>query len=335
MKRRSAAAALGSLLAAAPALAQPMAYLQTYGPAAHPATVLGWGLGAISLFVMAIIAILVLAATFRPRPRVDLRQLAVTRDAGGTAWIYVGVGLTLATLIGCMVWTMVALAAVAHPPAAPKISIEVQGNQWWWGLRYRDDDPARMFTTANEIHIPVGEPVRVEVSSSDVIHSFWVPQLAGKTDVIPGQTNITWLQADKPGTYRGQCGEFCGAQHAGMAIHVIADSPGQFAEWRNSQIKPAAPPSTAMQRAGLGVFLARCAACHTNRGTTAGGLIGPDLTHRMSRRTIAAGLLPNNPGNLSGWVANAQALKPGARMPTIPLSGAELSAVVAYLTTLH
>ena len=335
MKRTSAAAALGSLLAAAPALAQPMSYLQTFGPAAHPATVLGWGLGAISLLVMAIIAILVLAATFRPRPRVDPRQLAATRDAGGTAWIYVGVGLTLATLIGCMVWTMVALAAVVHPPVAPKIAIEVHGNQWWWGVRYRDEDPSRMFTTANEIHVPVGEPVRVEVSSSDVIHSFWVPQLAGKTDVIPGQTNITWLQADRPGTYRGQCGEFCGAQHAGMAIYVIADAPAQFAAWRNAQVEPSPPPTSTAARQGYGVFVARCGACHTIRGTNAGGLIGPDLTHLMSRHTIAAGLLANNPGNLAGWIANAQALKPGSRMPSIPLSGPELGAVVAYLTTLH
>ncbi|HLX30504.1 MAG TPA: cytochrome c oxidase subunit II [Casimicrobiaceae bacterium] len=336
MKSRGATPIVAMLIVGNAAAQTPMSYVQTHGPTAHPATVLGWGLGGVSLAVMTIIAALLLGAIFRRRPRQDdVRALAVNRDAGGLAWIYVGVGITFVVLIGCMVWTMVALASVAHPRAAPKLTIEIEGNQWWWGARYGADDPAQIFWTANEIHVPVGEPVRFRLASGDVIHSFWVPQLAGKTDVIPGQTNVTWLEADRAGIYRGQCGEFCGAQHAGMALSVIAEDASKFAAWRAAQLQPAPAPTLQATREGLSVFVARCGACHTVRGTGAGGMIGPDLTHVMSRRTIAAGLLPNNSGNLAGWIANAQSLKPGCRMPNIPLSGPELGAVVAYLTTLH
>jgi cytochrome c oxidase subunit 2 len=167
-----------------------------------------------------------------------------------------------------------------------------------------------------------------------VIHSFWIPQLAGKTDMIPGQTNDAWLQADRPGDYRGQCGEFCGAQHAHMALHVIAEEPAAFDVWRRQQLAEGAPPKTSETVRGLQTFVARCGKCHAVRGTQADGTRGPDLTHLMSRRMIASGTLPNNTGNLSGWVADAQGLKPGSRMPTLDLSPQDLRAVVAYLETL-
>jgi cytochrome c oxidase subunit 2 len=176
--------------------------------------------------------------------------------------------------------------------------------------------------------------VRGELASTDVIHSFWIPQLAGKMDVIPGQTNVMWLQADRPGVYRGQCGEYCGAQHAHMALALVADPPEAYRAWIDGQLREAAAPASATAQRGHDAFVAHCGACHTVRGAGAGGILGPDLTHLMSRRTLAAGLLANTPGNLAAWIADSQALKPGSRMPRLALSGPELASVVAYLETL-
>ena len=216
----------------------------------------------------------------------------------------------------------------------PALTIEVTGQQWWWKVRYLSDDPSRIFTTANEIHIPTGEPVRIELIGADVIHSFWVPPLSGKTDAIPGQTNVTWLEADRPGRYRGQCTEYCGVQHAHMGFEVVAQSPGEFDAWWDAQLKPAATADRRPANAAPTLFSYHCGACHTVRGTEAGGAIAPDLTHLMSRATIAAGTLPNNAGNLSGWIADPQAIKPGTLMPIVYLSGPELNDIRAYLQTL-
>ncbi len=324
-----------ALLAPAVASADPaMSYLRTFGPAGDPATKLGWALGIISIAVTIVVAALLLAGVLRKRPQPpDPEALAVRHDSGGMAWIYVGVGITAAVLLVCTVWTMFTLAAVAMP-ARTALSLQVTAMQWWWGVRYESEDPAQVFNTANEIHIPVGQPVRIELGSADVIHSFWIPQLGGKMDVIPGKTNVTWLQADKPGVYRGQCGEFCGAQHAHMAMLVVADPPVAYSAWRDAQLRNAPEPASDAIRSGLQTFESHCAACHTVRGTGAGGILGPDLTHLMSRQTIAAGLLRNTPGNLSAWIADSQALKPGSRMPSLMLSGPELQSVSAYLSTL-
>ena len=312
-----------------------MSYLRTFGPAGDPGTRLGWGLGIVSIIVTVVIAVLLLAAILRRRaPPVDPRALAVDRDEGGMSWLYIGVGVSTVVLVGCAVWTMFTVAAVAMPARAADLTLEVTAAQWWWGVRYKNAEPARIFTTANEIHIPVGQPVRIELTSHDVIHSFWIPQLGGKMDVIPGQTNAMWLQADQPGIYRGQCGEYCGAQHAHMAMYVVADTPEVYALWVRNQLRGAAAPATEPGRLDEQVFVAHCAACHAVRGTEAGGILGPDLTHLMSRGTIAAGLLPNTPGNLAAWIADSQALKPGSRMPSLVLSGRDLSAVVTYLQTL-
>ena len=242
---------------------------------------------------------------------------------------------------------------------------------WWWEAQYHDAQPEHAFFTANELHIPVGEPVRVRLRTADVIHSFWIPELAGKTDLIPGQRNETWIQADRPGRYRGQCAEYCGMEHAKMALYVVADPPAEFTRWVAAQRQPApalvpaaiaspatalasppvgeAMPATAPQpagaaatvggdtlaRAGQAVFVASCGACHAVRGSDALGRVGPDLTHVASRATIGGGILPNTPGNLAGWVANAQGIKPGSRMPTLPLPPGDLLAVVHYLATLR
>jgi cytochrome c oxidase subunit 2 len=327
-------AGLACLASSAAAQDFPMSYLRTFGPAGDPVTRLGRGLGIVSIVVMVVIAILLLLAVFRRRVQPpDPRELTVRRDEGGLNWIYVGVSLSTIVLIACAVWTMVTIAAVAMPRAAD-LTVRVTASQWWWQVRYESSDPSQIFTTANEIHIPVGTPVRLELASSDVIHSFWVPHLMGKTDVIPGQTNISWLQADRAGEYRGQCGEYCGAQHAHMALFIVADAPQDFAAWRQAQLRAAVAPVGDAVTRGEHVFVSHCAACHTVRGTGAGGIFGPDLTHLMSRKTIAAGVLPNNHGNLLAWIAGAQALKPGTRMPTMVLSADQLSDVGAYLVTL-
>lgn len=327
--------------------ANPMSYLHTYSPGADPVTRLGWGLGIISIAVVAIISGLLLAGILRrrePATAANSDPLHVGREGKGMRWIYIGVGVSTMVLFGLALWTLTTIAAVSRPPAMAAFTVRVTGYQWWWRVRYEDRDPSRTFTTANEIHIPVGQPVRLELESGDVIHSFWIPQLGGKTDTIPGQTNVSWIQADKPGVYRGQCGEYCGMQHAHMAMLVVADPPDVFASWWAAQLKPAATPAQATTAAlppaaplpnGQTVFLTYCAACHAVRGTDAGGIYGPDLTHLMSRHMIAAGTLSNDEAHLAEWIRHAQQIKPGTRMPDINLPERDLKAVTAFLQTLH
>ena len=331
------ALALNLTVLSVPAAKWPLNYLTTHGPRADSATVLTWGLSALSIIVVLIIAVAVLAAVMVRRQRspvADFSVLNVSRTGGGMMWIYVGLPLTVAALFGALVWTMLVIARIDAPPTEPHLTLEVTGNQWWWEVRYLGADPAQTFTTANEIHIPVGQPVLVKLFGGDVIHSFWAPALTGKTDTIPGRTNLTWLQADRPGVYFGQCTEYCGVQHAHMAFSVVAQSPNAFAAWRAAQLPAASAPEGADAVQGQSVFVTSCGKCHTIRGTGSLGNKGPDLTHLMSRAHIAAGLLDNNIDNLSGWISDPQALKPGALMPATYLSGLQLHAVVAYLETL-
>ena len=319
--------------------AWPMAYLETFGPRADAATALTWGLIAISCIVTVVIALAVLGGVLvrrsRQSPEAAGDEPASPGGRGGLRWIYIGLPLTLAALVGSLIWTVQVVAEVDSPPARPALTIEVTGHQWWWEATYDPDTPDRIFSTANELHVPVGQPVLIRLKGADVIHSFWVPALTGKTDTIPGRTNITWLQADRPGVYRGQCTEYCGLQHAHMALYVFADPPAAFERWRQDQLRPASQPAVPAAWHGQGVFVARCGGCHTVRGTPAGGLVGPDLTHLMSRRTIAAGVAANSPASLSGWVGNPQALKPGTVMPATYLSGPQLQALRSYLETLQ
>jgi cytochrome c oxidase subunit 2 len=307
----------------------PMAYLKTFGPRADPVTGLTWGLTILSLAVIVIVTVLVVAgvAVRRQGAAAPGKTLPVASEAGGLNWIWIGLALTLVALAASLAWTVAVMAAVGSPPTRPALTLEITGHQWWWEVRYLAADPSQTFVTANEIHIPVGRPVLIKLNGADVIHSFWIPALAGKTDTIPGRANLTWMQADRPGTYRGQCTEYCGLQHAHMAAFVIADPPDVFEAWRRAQLQPATAD-------GSGLFVERCGACHTVRGTDAGGVSGPDLTHLMSRATLAAGTVPNTISGLEGWIANPQALKPGARMPATDLSGAELGQLTAYLETL-
>jgi cytochrome c oxidase subunit II len=215
------------------------------------------------------------------------------------------------------------------------LNLTVTANQWWWDVEYNWPDASKTVRTANEIHLPVGFPVEVTLKSNDVIHSFWIPNLAGKQDLIPGRITDAQLLPRKTGLYRGQCAEFCGVQHAHMALDVTVESKADFERWYASQLRPAPAPETLLQRAGYAYFTTReCASCHNIGGTPAGGQVAPDLTHFASRRSIAAGTLPMSTGNVYGWVADPQSQKPGNRMPTVGLSSDDLHALVAYLETL-
>ena len=215
------------------------------------------------------------------------------------------------------------------------LSIDVTGYQWWWEARYNDVDASNVFTTANEIHIPVGVPVMFNLRANDVIHSFWVPNLAGKKDLIPGKISTIWLQADKPGVYRGQCAEYCGLQHARMALWIVAEPQEQFNAWRQNQTQGSIQPATDSQRRGQEVFLSStCVMCHTVNGTRAASHVGPNLTHVGSRNTIAAATLSNTREHLLRWVADSQQFKPGNKMPANNLSDQDLQAVVDYLQSL-
>lgn len=226
--------------------------------------------------------------------------------------------------------------AISPPLYAENVlTIEVRGHQWWWEARYSDTVSSRMFSTANEIHIPVGRPVLLKMTADDVIHSFWVPNLMGKRDLIPGKDSTLMFQADRPGVYRGQCAEYCGLQHAHMSFIVVAESQEQFNAWREAQIRPAVEPATDSQVRGQQVFLSSpCIMCHTIRGTQSASNIGPDLTHMGSRQTIAAGTLPNARGQLAGWIVDSQSIKPGNHMPPNSLNPNDLQALLDYLQSL-
>jgi cytochrome c oxidase subunit 2 len=310
----------------------------TAGPAAHEIAVLGWVLTIISLAVLVVVSLILLAALFRQRAaRAAQPDGVVIRPNGSiTLIVWGGIVIPAIILVCALLFTLFLQSAVATPPAPPVATIRIVGHRWWWQVIYTANAPDQQVVTANEIHVPVGQPVRLELASADVIHSFWVPKLAGKTDVIPGQQNTMWMQADKPGVYWGECAEYCGLQHTHMNLLVVAQSPSDFRHWLDQQRQPPAPPTDPVTATGERVFeRSACAACHTVAGTTAMGQMGPDLTHLASRRTLAAGTLANTPGNLAGWIANAQGIKPGNDMPTMTLPPGDLQALVAWLETLQ
>lgn len=248
-----------------------------------------------------------------------------------------GVAVPALILAGIYFYAMGTLSATTTPPSEPVVRVDVTGHQWWWEVRYLTPDSVFLAETANEIHIPAGVPVQFDVRTADVIHSFWVPQLGRKIDLIPGRVNSIWLQADEPGVLRGQCAEYCGTQHAKMALLVIAEPRAEFEAWLARQREPARPPLDSLAVRGRAVFLAApCGFCHTVRGTPAQGDVAPDLTHLGSRRTLAAGVLENTQGNLEAWIVDSQHLKPGNQMPSYNLfRGEELRALAAYLQSLR
>ena len=311
----------------------------TAGTQAERIARLAWFL----VIVSAVTYVLVLAATAiamrRARTRRMREELADTRPetesrlARNTAIAAIATTLILLVYVTATARTGKAIAWPIN--AREPLTVEVTGHQWWWQFRYRDTVSSNWLTTSNELHIPVGRPVRVILLSNDVIHSFWIPELHGKQDVIPGHRNTTYIQADRPGVWKARCAEFCGHQHAKMAFDVVAESPARFNQWYVSQLASAPPPTDSSAKHGYDVFTQRtCIMCHTINGTPAGSSVGPELTHIASRPSIAAGSLPNTRENLARWILNPQLIKPGVRMPPNALSRADMNALLDYLETL-
>ncbi len=334
--RRGSRAEISVLLLLLPGCApNDQSVLHPAGPGAERIADLWWLMLVAASVVFLLVGLMLYRAFTHGRPRSEPK--ARSYDPGAIKWVLAGgVALPTVVLVPLLIYTMYTLAWLAPPQSGTTPEVVVTGWQWWWDVQYTGADPAGGLRTANEIHIPVGRPVRVQLRSRDVIHSFWVPALQGKLDLVPGQVNATWIQADTAGVYRGECAEYCGLQHTRMQFRVVALQPSEFDSWLKTQRAPATPVADSALRAGQSVFMASgCALCHAIRGTTARGSAGPDLTHLASRLTLAAGTLPNTKGHLAGWIANPQAIKPGNLMPRIPLEPEELRVLLAYLGSLR
>jgi cytochrome c oxidase subunit II len=279
------------------------------------------------------VVILMLLALFRRRvsSSEDTPDTRPTSSRAQTFILVNGIAIPTAILIVVFGFSLVTLERLSPAGVRADLRIEVIGHRWWWEVRYPDHN----IVTANEIHIPVGARVELYLTSSDVIHSLWVPSLHGKADLIPGQTNRMILSADEVGEFYGKCAELCGIQHAKMAFFVIAQTPDDFEQWLAAQQPPAPVPDGTLTQRGQQIFLgAACVYCHTVRGTSASGVIGPDLTHIASRKTLGAGAVPNTRGNMAGWIIDPQSIKPGNLMPPMYIEGDDLQALLAYLETL-
>jgi cytochrome c oxidase subunit 2 len=300
-----------------------------------------WWFMLVTCAVVLVLVLLVLGIALLRRSKESPTELPgkETKESDKRRTLIVGAAtaLTIVILFAFMVDSfLVGRGLTAELDRKQGVNIEVTGHQWWWEVRYQDVDASSIFTTANEIHIPVGVPVTFTLKASDVIHSFWVPNLHGKKDLIPGKVSTIWLQADKPGVYRGQCAEYCGHQHAHMALWIFADPREQFDAWRRNQIQSAVSPVSSSQQRGQQVFLSSaCVMCHAINGTAAGSNIGPSLTHLANRNTIAAATLPNDRDHLAQWVDDSQQIKPGNRMPPNKLKPEDLQALLDYLQSLN
>jgi cytochrome c oxidase subunit 2 len=297
------------------------------GPYAGSITTLAWVLlamaGAVLLLVLASIWV-----AFRGGPRLKTKL-------GGTKAIWgLGIGLPVVVLTALLVWGLTLTAHLSAPVRGDEMRVRVTGKMWWWDVAYLDETGRPLLRDANELHIPVGQPIVIELQSDDVIHSFWVPRLSGKLDMIPGRSNVMRIQADEPGQFGGLCAEYCGGPHALMGFVVVAHEPAAFAQLMASRRQAPAPlPQAGEALRGAELFgTAGCGACHRIAGTNHNGLAGPDLTHVGTRRSLGAGILPNNRGTLMGWIGNSQAIKPGNRMPPyVMLSGEDLRSLAVYL----
>jgi cytochrome c oxidase subunit 2 len=305
--------------------------LSPKGPGASDIARLWWLMFWIAAAVCAVVTGLLLYAAVRSRGRQG--GPPIRRPASVWPVVVGGIVVPLIVLAGVFAYSIHTQAVLSKAPSPADLTIEVIGHDWWWEVRY----PAQGFTTANEIHIPAGRAVELKLSSVDVVHSFWVPELQSKRDLIPGHTNTLWLQADKPGDYRGQCAEYCGVQHAHMAFSVIAQSSADFDAWVARMRQPAAAPADPLAQRGWQVFeQMTCSSCHAVQGVSARGNAGPDLTHLQSRGLLAAGTLPNNRANLASWITAPGAIKPGVNMPAFDeLDSPTLQALLAFLETLQ
>ena len=301
-------------------------------PESHPAHLVErlwwWMLGGAGIVFAGSVAFLVIA--YLRRNRSGLPVLGERESLATTLVVIFGIVIPVVTLAVLFAFSNVYVITRTDAPSAgsTQMRIEVVGHQWWWEVRYPGTDAV----TANELHIPTGTPVDLVVHTADVIHSFWVPRLNRKIDTIPGQDNHILLYAEKPGRYRGQCSEYCGLQHAHMGMYVFAQPPAQFRAWLANEAAAAPAPQSPLAQRGEDVFLSNaCADCHTIRGTSAQGKIGPDLTHVAERTTLAALAIPNRPADLARWIRDPQHFKPGTKMPGLDLSDADFAALAQYL----
>ena len=307
--------------------------LNPHGPIARSIATHTWWMLAVCAVVYVLVIVALFIALLRRRRESDGSPETTARL---TRNVSIAVGLTVVILIVIAASSVVAGRGLYSPSGAGAVTVDVVGHQWWWDFQYHDVTPSDVFTSPNELHIPVGVPVVIKAMSTDVIHSFWVPNLMGKRDLIPGVVTNTWIQADEPGVYRGQCAEFCGHQHAHMALNVVAEPMQTFQAWLRHQRASAAEPSTDEERRGRDVFMhSTCVTCHAIRGTEAGSHVGPELTHVASRLTLAAGTLPNARGHLAGWISNSQSIKPGNRMPPNAFRPDDFQALLAYVRSLR
>jgi cytochrome c oxidase subunit 2 len=313
-------------------LAAGQSALHPASPQAHDIATLWWGMLIVaSIVFLGAVALLVLSYVVRGREGVPVFG---KRDGFNLGMVVTfGIAIPLVVLVSLFVVANFVVLPQTDAPAASttQLTVQVLGKQWFWEVRY----PSNGAVTANEIHIPVRTRVNVIATTADVIHSFWVPELNRKIDMIPGRPNRVLLYADRPGRYRGQCAEYCGTQHAHMSFYVFAEEPARFRAWLAAQARPRRAPASPAQRQGERVFLSnQCASCHTMRGTPARGNVGPDLTHVGGRTTLASLTIPNTRAELTAWLTNPQRVKPGNRMPTLPLSPADKQALVTYLESL-
>jgi cytochrome c oxidase subunit 2 len=309
------------------------------GPQALALSHLWWiTLAVCALVFLAIMAALAYAVWRAPRAGPDAAPdvaLLDREEPRVRRWVAIAVSVSAVLLLGLLVASFFTDRALARLPLADAVHIDLTAHQFWWEARYDDPEPSRIFTTANELHVPVGRPVVLTLRAEDVIHSFWVPSLHGKKDLIPGRESTFAFRADRAGVYRGQCAEFCGYQHANMLLYVIADEPADFERWADGQRQPATTPASEEARRGMELFVgSTCAMCHTVAGTRAQGRHAPDLTHVASRSTIGAGVLANNAGMRAAWITNPQAIKPGVNMPPHAFAPRDLDAINAFLGTL-
>jgi cytochrome c oxidase subunit 2 len=329
-----------ALLTAVPGFRGPQTPLDPAGPQAlyieHTLFLIFWITSVVTAIVLSVLAFGVLRQ--QARGEIPLAFQVDSQTERRATWIVGGaIGATVLLLFVMLISSFITSHRTAVLADSASLKINVYGHEWWWEIEYpNEEQPYRIVRSANEIHVPVGTVVDIHGTSRDVIHSFWAPNIHGKKDLLPGYWNDLTLEVDKAGTWRGQCAEFCGLQHAHMAFNIIAQSREDFEHWYLAQLKPANEPQTAQTIHGREVFLSYpCVMCHTIRGTTASANVGPDLTHIAGRSTIAAGTLVNNTGNLTGWIANAQSIKPGCRMPPNPMPANDLNDLVAYLETLR
>jgi cytochrome c oxidase subunit 2 len=296
----------------------------------------------VTLVIFALVAVFLFIAILRNLRRVPddperaiIPEPAQATESRATKVVSALVVITVLILFALLIGDFFTGNAIYATPDPKALAIKVTGHQWWWEVQYQDPQPSEIVTTANEIHVPVGKAVKLELQSTDVIHSFWVPNINGKKDLVPGHPTTTWFTARRAGEFRGQCAEYCGEQHAHMRMVFVAEPPDAFSNWLSAQKKPAPEPSSDSQRRGREVFLAsQCVMCHTIQGTKARATLGPDLTHIGARKMIAAGELQNTRGYLAGWILNAPALKPGVRMPPNQMSADDLNALLDYLESL-